>query len=343
MRKTLAELAKIVEGEVVGDKNIIITGLNGIEDARAGDLTFVANQKYFSLLETTQATAVLVPRDLPVSQKPVIRADNPSWAFAQIMSLMMPPDERQFKGIHKTAVIADDAVLGKGVSVGPHAVIESKVKVGDNTIIYPNVYVGHNSMIGKNCIIYPTVSIRERSVIGNDVIIHSGAVIGSDGFGYEQEGGKHKKIPQVGIVVLEDEVEIGANVTIDRARLNKTVIGRGTKIDNLVQIGHNVILGENCIVISQVGISGSTIVGKNSIFAGQAGIVGHLKIGDNVIVSAQSGVSNDIPSNTQVWGAPAKPISEAKRINASVQRLPHYIKKIFELEKRIKELEDKNK
>ena len=338
MQKTLAELAKIVEGEVVGDKNLVITGLSGIEEASEGDLTFLISTKYLPLVKKTKASAIVAPRDLNISGKALIQTDNPSLAFGKIAALMIPPDDRQFKGIHKTAVVADDAVLGKNVSLGPYVVVESKAKIGDHTIVYPHVYVGPHTSIGKNCLIYPNVSIYEITQIGNRVIIHSGTVIGSDGFGYEQEEGAHKKIPQLGIVVVEDDVEIGANVTIDRARLNKTVIGKGTKIDNLVQIGHNVILGENCIIISQVGISGSSKVGKNSVLAGQAGIAGHITIGESVMVAAQSGVSKDVPSRTNVLGYPARPMAQAQRIQASLHLLPRYIKTIHALEKRVAEL-----
>jgi len=212
-------------------------------------------------------------------------------------------------------------------------VLEDNVTVGENSSIQAGAFVGRDSRIGKNCIIYPNVTIREKTQIGHNVIIHSGTTIGSDGFGYAQVEGRHHKIPQVGIVVIEDDVEIGANCTVDRAAMGETRIGKGTKIDNLVQIAHNVKMGENCIIISQVGISGSTEIGNNVILAGQAGIIGHLKIGDNVIVAAQSGVTHDLDAGNKYLGSPARDMMRQKRIEAIVSNLPEYIKRIREIEK----------
>lgn len=212
--------------------------------------------------------------------------------------------------------------------------VEDNAQIGDQTILYAGVYVGQQVKIGANCVIYPHVSVRERVIIGNRVIIHNGAVIGSDGFGYASVAGMHQKIPQIGTVVIEDDVEIGANVTIDRARFDKTMIGRGTKIDNLVQIAHNVVIGENSIIVAQAGISGSTVIGKNVTVAGQAGIVGHISIGDDAVVAAQAGVTKSVPPRTCVSGYPAKPHNVAKRINAYVQRLPELFLKVSEIEKR---------
>ena len=343
MQKTLAELAKLVDGEVVGDKKLIITGLSGIKEAKEGDLTFIANSKYTPLIKTTKASAILIPRDLKVSGKSIIRTDNPSLAFANIASLTAVQEEHPFQGIDKSAVIAKDAILGENVSIGPLVVIEKKAHIGENTVIYPGCYVGYKTFIGKDCLIYPNVSIRDHITIGNRVIIHSGTVIGSDGFGYDQVDGRHKKIPQTGTVLIEDDVELGANVTVDRARFDKTIIGRGTKIDNLVQVAHNVVIGENCIIISQVGISGSVTIGKNVILAGQVGVAGHLTIGEGSVVVAQSCVTKSLPPFSKVSGFPAKPHIHAKRVNAALQRLPMYVKKIQELEKKIKELEGKLK
>lgn len=343
MQKTLAEIAELIKGEIIGDRNLIITGFCGIKEAREGDLTFLANSKYAHLLETTKASAIITPPEVRVSGKSIIRIDNPSLAFANMVEHFIKDAKPSFTGIHKTAVIAEDAVIGKNVTVGAYSVIESRVKIGDNTIVYPGCFIGHHTTIGQNCLLYPQVIIREKVSIGHRVIIHSGTVIGSDGFGFVNVQGAHKKIPQIGTVVVEDDVEIGANVTIDRARFDKTFIGRGTKIDNLVQIGHNVIIGENCIIVAQSGISGSVEIKKGAVLAGQSGISGHLTIGENSVVGAQSGVSKSIPPNTTVWGFPAKPIDEAKRVNAAVQRLPIYVKAIRDLQKRIEELEKKIK
>lgn len=343
MRKTLADIAKLVDGELVGDKKLVITGLRGIKEANAGDLTFIDNPKYLPLVAKTQASAILIPRNVTVKGKSVIHIDSPSLAFAKVASLFGHNEPLTIKGIHKTAVIAKNAKIGKNVAVGPYAVIEEKVKVGDHSVVHSGSFIGRSTSLGKNCCIYPRVVIRESTVIGDRVIIHSGAVIGSDGFGYVNTSGTHEKIPQIGIVVIEDDVEIGANTTIDRARFDKTIIGRGTKIDNLVQIAHNVVIGENCIIISQVGISGSTAVERNAILAGQAGVAGHLTIGEGAIVGAQSGVTKSVPAHTKVSGYPAKPHDEAAKVNACVQRLPVYIETIQELKKRIETLEAKLK
>ena len=343
MRLTLAKIAKIVDGEVVGDQSLVIKGLSGIQEARQGDLTFVTESKYFPLARHTQASAIIVSRDLDISGLSLssIRVDNPSFAFAKIAAHFSDDQDYQIKGIHKTAVIAHDVKLGKNVAIGPCAVIEQAVKIGDHSIICAGCFVGHHAIMGHNCLIYPNVTIRERVTLENRVIIHSGTVIGSDGFGYIQVEGQHQKIPQIGSVVIEDDVEIGANVTIDRARVDKTIIGRGTKIDNLVQIAHNVILGENCILVSQVGISGSVTVGRGSTFGGQAGIAGHLHIGEGVTVTAKSGLAKSIPDSQIFAGYPARPFAENQRMNAMMHRLPKYIERIQALEKRIEELEKK--
>ncbi len=343
MQRTLKEIAKLINGEIVGDADIIITGVAGIEEASEGDITFLANPKYLPLLERTRASAVITFRNIEAKTKPLIRTDNPSLAFAKIVSSLIPHQIKRPCGIHPTAILGKNISLGRDVAIGPYAVIEDGVLIGDKTIIYANCYVGANTEIGSNTLIYPSVSIRENIEIGSRVIIHSGVVIGSDGFGYVSLEGIHHKIPQVGTVVIEDDVEIGANVTIDRARFDKTIIGRGTKIDNLVHIAHNVVIGQNCLIVAQVGISGSTRIGNNVILAGQVGLVGHINIGDNAIVMAQSGVSKSVPANTTVWGYPAKPADIAKRINASVQNLPRLYEKVEELKKKIEELEAKLK
>ena len=341
MRMTLKEIAGLVQGEVVGDAGTVITGVSGIKEAKNGDITFLANSKYSALLEKTQASAVIASLEIKSCPKALVRTDNPSLAFAKVVALFSPPQAKHPQGIHQTAVLGKDTRLGKNVSIGAYAVIEDGATIGDNTIIYPGCYIGHNAKIGRDTLIYHSVTIREAVSIGSRVVIHSGSVIGSDGFGFATVQGLHQRIPQIGTVIIEDDVEIGANVTIDRARFEKTVIGRGTKIDNLVQIAHNVIIGENSIIVAQAGISGSTVLGKNVILAGQSGLVGHITLGDNVVVMAQSGVSKSIPANTYVWGYPAKEHTEAKKVNACVQRLPHLYKIVEELKKKIQELEER--
>lgn len=238
MQKTLREIATLIEGEIVGDESIVVTGVCGIKEAKEGDLTFVANPRYLPLVNHTKASAIITSKDVKTAPKPIIRTENPSLAFAKMVSLMAPNEVKRPKGIHPTAVIGEKVKFGKNVAIEPYVVIADGVEIGDNTILYAGVYVGHHTKIGKDCVIYPYVIIRERVVIGNRVIIHGGTVIGSDGFGFSTVKGVHHRIPQIGNVIIEDDVEIGANVTIDRARFDKTLIKKGTKIDNLVQIAY---------------------------------------------------------------------------------------------------------
>ncbi len=336
------DIARIVVGKVVGDKDILITGICGIKEAQKGDITFLANEKYLQLLETTNASAVITSPNMKIPKrlgKTIILTDNPSLAFAKLVAHWYPNGVDHPRGIHNTAIIGEGVKLGRDVAIGAYVVIEKNVTIGDGTVIYAGSYIGHNTEIGKDCLIYPNVSIREKIMIGNRVIIHSGTVIGSDGFGFATVKGVHHRIPQIGTVVIEDDVEIGANVTIDRARFDKTYIGKGTKIDNLVQIAHNVVIGENSIIVSQAGISGSTTIGNGVILAGQSGIVGHISIGDGAVVAAQAGVTKSVSPNTKVSGYPAKPHSVAKRVNACVQRLPDMRKTLERLVKRVEYLE----
>jgi UDP-3-O-[3-hydroxymyristoyl] glucosamine N-acyltransferase len=341
MRKTLKEIAEFINGEVVGNDSIVITGIAGIKEAVEGDITFVANPKYLPLIEKTHASEIITSQDIHSTSRPIIRTENPSLAFAKIVSLIAPNEVIHPKGIHPTAILGKEVSLGQGVAIGPYVVIEDNVSIGDKSVIYAGCFIGHHTKIGNSALIYPNVSIREGVSIGDRVIIHSGTVIGSDGFGFATIKGQHHKIPQIGTVEIGDDVEIGANVTVDRARFDKTVIGKGTKIDNLVQIAHNVVIGENSIIVAQAGISGSTIIGKGATLAGQAGLVGHIVIGDGAVVAAQAGVTKSVPANTMVSGYPARPHDVAKRVNACVQNLPRLYKTVEELKKKIKELQDK--
>jgi len=341
MRKTLKEIARITGGEVVGDGETLITGISGIREAEAGDLTFLSNPKYAPLLETTCAAAIITSRETKSTAKPLIRTDNPSLAFAKVISVFAPQEEDRPKGIHKSAIIGKNVKLGKRVAVGPCSVIEEGVCVGDDTLIYAGCFIGRCTRIGKSGLIYPNVTLRERVVIGDRVIIHSATVIGSDGFGFVKVEGAHIKIPQIGTVEICDDVEIGSCVTIDRARFDKTVIGRGTKIDNLVQIAHNVVVGENSLIVAQAGISGSTVIGNNVTIAGQAGLVGHITIGDGAVLAAQAGVTKSVPPDTMVSGYPARPHDKARQVNACVQNLPKLYQEIKELKNKIEALEKK--
>jgi UDP-3-O-[3-hydroxymyristoyl] glucosamine N-acyltransferase len=339
MQKTLKEIAKFVDGEVQADQEIVIRGVSGIEDAGEGDIIFVANLKYLAMIEKTGASAVITSRDVKAGFKPIIRTDNPSLAFVKVISLMKPAKKNHPQGVHPSALLGKGVILGKNVAIGPYAVIADKVSIGDNSVIYAGCFIGEASRIGNNTLIYANVSVREEVIIGNNVVIDSGTVVGSDGFGFITIDGQHQRIPQVGVVIIEDDVEIGSNVSIDRARFDKTVIGRGTKIDNLVHIAHNVIIGAGSIIVAQVGISGSTKIGRNVILAGQAGLVGHISVGDNAIVMAQSGVNKSVPAQTAVWGTPAKPANIARRVSACIQNLPRLFKTVTQLNKRIEELE----
>lgn len=335
MQKKLGEIAELIGGKLIGDADIVIRGACGLKEAQEGDISFIANPRYEHLLESTRASAVITSKDIQPKSKAVIITENPSLAFTKVVSLIAPRDIPHPRGIHKAAITGKNVTLGKGTALGAYSVVEDYASIGDGSVVYPGCYIGQGTSIGKDCVIYPNVSIRENITIGSRVIIHSGCVIGSDGFGFVNVEGVHHKIPQTGTVEVGDDVELGANVTIDRARFGKTIIGKGTKIDNLVQIAHNVVIGENCVIVAQVGIAGSATIGKNVILAGQAGVAGHINIGDNAIVMGQAGATKSIPANTQVFGYPAKPYQKAKRIMACFNRLPEFVREFSEMKKEL--------
>ncbi|MCI0331574.1 MAG: UDP-3-O-(3-hydroxymyristoyl)glucosamine N-acyltransferase [candidate division Zixibacteria bacterium] len=331
----LSEIARLVGGELAAAGDLEITGVAPIGQAGPGDLTFVANPRYRPLLKSTKAAAAVVDNQTEFPGLALVRHPNPYYAFLLVIRHFHPEERPVAAGIHPQAFVAPDALLGKEVGLGPFSVVESGAKIGDRTLIAAGSYVGREVEIGADCLIYPNVTLRERVWLGNRVVVHSGTVVGSDGFGYAKEKGVYHKIPQVGTVVIEDDVELGANVAIDRATMGETRIGKGTKIDNLVQIAHNVKIGENSIIVSQVGISGSTEVGKNVTLAGQVGLTGHLHIGDGVIVAAQSGVHRDLKPGQIVLGSPARDLQKSKKIEAIISNLPEYIEKLKKLERAI--------
>jgi UDP-3-O-[3-hydroxymyristoyl] glucosamine N-acyltransferase len=332
---TLQELASLSGGELTGDPSLQITGAASLVEAAPGEISFFANRKYVGLLRKTRASAVFIPADFAESITPAqIRVSNPTKAFEQVVLKFAPTPITFAPGFHPSAVVEASAQLGDRVSIGPLAVIEAGAKIGDDTIIGAGSYVGHETVIGSACHIYPHVTIRERSRIGSHVIIHSGAVIGADGFGFEMVDGRHQKIQQLGIVQIDDDVEIGANTTVDRARFGRTWIQEGVKIDNLVQIAHNVVIGKHSVIVAQAGISGSTRVGERVTMAGQVGIVGHVEIGDGTIIAAQSGVSKSLPGG--VWfGYPAVPFAQAKDQIAWIHRLGKLFARVKEIEKKL--------
>lgn len=336
---TVGTIAGLVGGIVVGDPDTIIRGFNGIRQAGPGDLSFVSESRYAKFLEGCTAAALLVPPGLDTGSIPAIQVKDPYSAFLMALQQSMPVQSSHPHGIHSTAVIEEDAVLGKDAAVGANAYIGQGAQLGDGVVIYPNAYIGPNCTIGARTVLYSNASVREGCTVGADCIIHNGAVIGSDGFGFFRKEGRQHKIPQLGTVEIGDDVEVGANAAIDRAMVGKTHIGSGTKIDNLVQIGHNTVIGEQCILCGNVGISGSAILGNGVTLAAGAGVAGHLEIGDNVTVAALSGVTKSIPSGRVVSGFPAVDHDKEKRIKASLRRVPESLTKIRDLERRITELE----
>jgi UDP-3-O-[3-hydroxymyristoyl] glucosamine N-acyltransferase len=322
-------------GELHGDPEREISGAASLAEAAVDEIAFYSDPRYGSLLRKTRAAAVFVPLNFSDTISAAqIRVANPSKAFEQVVLKFAPNPISFAAGVHSSAIVDPSVKLGNRVSIQPHAVIEAAVRIGDDTVVGAGSYIGHESVIGASCVIYPNATIRERTRIGARVIIHSGAVIGADGFGFEFVEKRHEKIPQLGIVQIDDDVEIGANTTIDRARFGRTWIQEGVKIDNLVQVAHNVVIGRHSIIAAQTGISGSTRVGEYVTMAGQVGIVGHVTIGDRTVLAAQSGVSKDIPGG--VWfGYPAAPLPEAKRQVAWVRRLGKLFDRVKAIEKKL--------
>jgi len=340
MQLTLDELARLVGGTVSGDGATLIRGVNGLGEAGPGEIAFLANPKYAPLLATTKAAAVIVADGTAVSL-PAIRVKNPDLAFARAAERLGGDAWRPAPGVHPSAAVAPSARIGKDVSIGAFTVVEDGASVGDGTVLHPQVYVGAGARIGPGCLLWPQSVVRERCELGARVILHCGAVVGSDGFGYATEGGVHHKIPQLGIVILEDDVELGANTTVDRARFGRTVIGKGTKIDNLVQIAHNVSTGQGCLVAAQAGVSGSTRLGSYVVLGGQAGLAGHLELGDRAVVTAQSGVGKDVAPGVMMSGEHAVETRRHFREKAALARLPEALQELRRLRQEVLELRKK--
>jgi UDP-3-O-[3-hydroxymyristoyl] glucosamine N-acyltransferase len=334
------DIAGRIGATVTGDPERTVTGVAAVQDAAPGDLTFCAKPRYHPQVAATRAAAVIVGEDYAgTSPAVLLRVADPYRAFLSLLPLFVSEVPERPRGVHPTALVESGARLGQDVSVGALCVVEADAEIGDGVTLAPGVFVGEGARIGPGCYLYPNVTVRERVVLGNHVIVHSGTVLGSDGFGYVSDASGHHKVPQVGTVVVEDDVEIGANVAVDRGTLGETRIGRGAKIDNLVHIAHNVTVGENTLVVAQVGISGSTQVGKDVTLAGQAGLVGHIRIGDGAMVGAQAGVTKDVPAHSRVSGYPAMEHDRARRLNALVRRLPELIAEVKRLEARLAALE----
>lgn len=335
---TTAEVARVVGGQVEGDPNLPLNGFAPAHTARAGDLTFAENELYFAAAEASAAAAILVGSDLPASTKTLIRVSQPRVAFARVLPIFFP--EPTFPvGIHPSAVVAPTARIDPTASIGPGCVVGERARIGARTALLGGNHVGDDCALGEDVRLYPNAVLYARTQVGHRSRIHAGAVIGSDGYGYVLDEGMHRKVPQVGHVVIQEDVEIGANTTIDRGALGATVVGRGTKIDNLVQIAHNVVTGEHCLIISQVGIAGSTRLGSYVTLAGQVGLAGHLKIGNRVTVGAQSGVMNHIPDGEKWLGSPAVPERQAKRQYIGIYHLPDLSREFDRLAARVEDLE----
>jgi UDP-3-O-[3-hydroxymyristoyl] glucosamine N-acyltransferase len=330
---TAAEIAKHLQGEVLGDASVVLNTFAPADRAQLGDLTFAENPEYFARAEQSAASAIIVDGQF-ASKKILIRVSNARIGFAKALALFFPEPVSP-AGVHPTAIIASSAQVDPTAHIGPYCVVHEKVRIGARSVLQGGNHIGIGAQLGEDVNLFPNVTVYARSEIGNRVRIHAGTVVGSDGFGYVQDNGVHRKVPQIGNVIIRDDVEIGSNVSIDRGALGPTVIGKGTKIDNLVQIAHNVVIGDGCLVISQVGIAGSTKIGNYVILAGQAGLAGHLKIGNRVTISAQSGVMTNIEDGEKWLGSPAQPDRLAKRQMIAVTHLPDLLKRVAELEKKL--------
>ncbi|MBN9118524.1 MAG: UDP-3-O-(3-hydroxymyristoyl)glucosamine N-acyltransferase [Planctomycetes bacterium] len=335
MDVTVRQLAEWVRGEVLGDPDLAISNARTLADAGPGDVTFVETDKYLSAWHASKASAAVVGPSVPPNGRPLIRVADPLMAFAEIVRHLRGRTEEPHGVIDPTAVVHPAARLAAGVSVGPHAIIGEGTTLGENTTVHAGVVVGRSCAIGRDCVLHPRVVLYDDCVIGARVTIHAGAVLGADGFGYRQHNGRHIKIPQQGWVEIGDDVEIGACATVDRGTFGPTRVGAGTKIDNLVMIGHNCQIGRHNVLCGQVGIAGSCVTGDYVVMAGQVGVADHLKIGSRVIVGAQAGVCNDLTDDQTVFGYPAIPVSEQRRLLANIKRLPEVRADVKKIQKHL--------
>jgi UDP-3-O-[3-hydroxymyristoyl] glucosamine N-acyltransferase len=334
---TAAQIAEQVKGEVIGDASIPLLGIAPADCARAGDLTFAEKESYFLAAEQSDASAILVSGPFTSSRKVVIRVANARVAVARLLPLFFPPAE-QSHGVHPTAAIDPQAQIHSTAYIGPHCVIGPGVRLGAQSVLMGGNHIGEGTQIGDDVCLFPNVVVYPRSQIGHRVTIHASTVIGSDGYGYVLDEGRHRKMLQLGSVVIQDDVEIGANAAIDRGTFGSTVIGQGTKIDNLVHVAHNVVIGRHCLIMGQVGFAGSTCLGDYCVVASQSGIAGHLKLGNQATIGAKSGVMRDVPDKGTVLGIPALPDRQTKRQWIGLQQLPDMLRRMRELEKQFEQL-----
>ena len=342
MEVTLKYIAESISGTIEGDDRVLIKGINSLALAEKGEISFLSDPRLKDLIRTTKASAIIVKEFIRLYQGPQLIVDDPSLAYAKVATMFAPPIPR-FPGISEKSIVGEGATIGKDVSIYPFVYIGREVLIGDGATLFPGVYIGDRAMVGEESVLYPNVTVMSDCIIGKKVIIHAGSVIGSDGFGFARDGDKSVKIPQTGIVEIEDEVEVGAQNAIDRAAIGKTKIGKGVKLDNLVQIGHNVVIGENTIIVAQVGVAGSTKVGKNVVIGGQVGFADHIEIGDRVMIAAKSGVAKSIRAGQVVSGIPARPHRLWLKTRSQINRLPEYSKRLKELEGKVKNLEEQLK
>jgi UDP-3-O-[3-hydroxymyristoyl] glucosamine N-acyltransferase len=339
---TVSQIAEQLRGEVRGNGAVELTGFAAADHARAGDLTFAEKETYFAAAEQSLATAIIVAGEFTSAKKVLIRVPNARVAVARVLPIFFPPDQHP-RGIHPSATIADSAQIDPTAHIGPNCVVGERVRLGARSVLLGGNHIGRDCQIGDDVCLFPNVVLYERTQIGHRVVIHAGTAIGSDGYGYVLDEDQHRKMLQVGNVIIHDDVEIGANAAIDRGALGPTVIGQGTKIDNLVHIAHNVVIGRHCLIMGQVGFAGSTRLGDYVVIASQSGIAGHLTLGNQATVGAKSGVMRDIPDKGTVLGIPAAPDKQAKRQMIALTQLPDLIRRTRELEKQVEELKSSSK